>query len=199
MREKKDKKAGRPKKSTKSPVPWDTIDKLLVHGEKVKKGKATTTHFPSFRELAKRFGISHSSISRYATHHNCLQRRTQATKKVLKFSDDKLAQYRAEELALKRDDLLRMLEKFMVQFEEALSEGRVRCDNPTDFNTMVRLREFLLGNADANTGVVANITLEKIAERYEQMQKEWDESTPEMRGEVVPICRDVPDQKKNSD
>ena len=118
-----------------------------------------------------------------------MQRRKQASKEVLRLSDEKLVQYRADEIALKRDDMIRMLEKFLFQFEEALSEGRVRCDNPTDFNTMVRLREFLLGNADADTGTVAGITLEQIEERYKEMQKMWDESTPEMRGEVVPMKR----------
>ena len=189
MSKKSQKVAGRPRKNTKAPVPWDTIDKFLVHGEKIQEGKSTRTHFPSYREIGERFGVSHSSVARYSQRHNCLQRRQQTAKEVLRISDKKLAQFRADELTLKRDDMIRMLEKYLVQFEEALSEGRVRCDNPTDFNTMVRLREFLLGNAEADTGAVAGITLEQIEERYMAMQKMWDESTPAMRGEVVPRKR----------
>jgi len=34
---------------------------------------------------------------------------------------------------------------YLVGFEQALGEGRVRFDNPTDFNTMLRLKEFILG------------------------------------------------------
>ena len=196
MSDKKQKKCGRPRKNSEPVVSWDMVDKLLVHGEKVETNEGFTIEFPSFRQLAKRFNISHSSVARYAKLHNCLQRRSQVDKKARAISDDQLARLRADEITVTRDDILRTLEIFILKFEEALSEGRVRCDNPTDFNTMLRLREFILGNADSRTGAVEGITLEKIAERYEQMQKEWDESTPEMRGEVVSIQGDSPKKKK---
>lgn len=187
MSDKNQKKGGRPRKNSEPLVAWDMVDKLLVQGEKVESDKGITTEFPTFRQLAKRFNISHSSVARYAKLHNCLQRRRQVAKKAQDISDDQLARLRAEELTVTRDDILRILEIFFLKFEQALSEGRVRCDNPTDFNTMLRLREFVLGNSDSRTETVCNITLDKIEEKYKQLQKEWDASTPEMRGEVVPI------------
>ena len=98
MSKKSQKVAGRPRKNTKAPVPWDTIDKFLVHGEKIQEGKSTRTHFPSYREIGERFGVSHSSVARYSQRHNCLQRRQQTAKEVLRISDKKLAQFRADEL-----------------------------------------------------------------------------------------------------
>ena len=178
--------AGRPSKSGNPKVPWGEVDELLVHGEKNETGEI---RYPSFRDLAKRFQISHSSVSRYSRHHNCLERREKAKKAKQVMTDFKLNELRADETALKRDDLIRAVERFLLQFEKAIIENRVRCDNPTDYNTMVRLREFLLGNAEADTGTVAGITLEQIEERYKEMQKMWDESTPEMRGQVVPMKR----------
>jgi hypothetical protein len=195
MNEKKERKIGRPKKNGEAKVPWDTVDKLLVHGEKVKTDKGTSTHFPSFRELGKRFDVAHSSIARYSQQHNCLQRRAQAAKKVLQISDEKLAQFRADELTLKRDDMLRMLEKFLIQFEVALNEGRVRCDNPTDFNTMVRLRAFIIGDADERNELVAGLTLDDLIEAHKEYREAMIESTPEMRGELVPLPIDIPEDE----
>lgn len=187
MKNDRDKKtgAGRPSKSGEPKVSWDEIDELLVHGEKEELG----IHYPSFRELAKRFQISHSSVSRYSKHHNCLERREKAKNATQILTDFKLSDLRADEIALKRSDLIRAVERFLLKFEKAIIEDRVRCDNPTDYNVMSRLWELLRGNADEDTGTVAGITLEQIEERYKEMQKMWDESTPEMRGVVVPTKR----------
>ena len=110
-------------------MPWNEVDELLVHGEKDEQG---SIRFPSFRNLSKRYGVSHSSIAKYAKRHNCLLRRADSEKRKQTLSDFKLSELRAGESALQRDDMLRAIERFLIKFEQALVEDRVRCDNPTD-------------------------------------------------------------------
>ncbi|MCP3104219.1 AT hook motif domain protein, partial [Myxococcus sp. K15C18031901] len=70
------KKLGRPTKAEGPRFPPDEVDRLLVEGEEVPTTRGLVRRrFPSFRELAERFGVAHSAIARYAEHHDCLGRR----------------------------------------------------------------------------------------------------------------------------
>ncbi|MDJ0766778.1 MAG: hypothetical protein QNJ97_27645 [Myxococcota bacterium] len=179
--------AGRPLKNVNPVVPWDEVDSLIVHGEAVETENGTATVHPSFREIAKRYGVSHSLISKYSRQHNCMRRRKQLEKRVRELADLKIAEYRAEELAIRKDDMVRAIDKFLLQFEESLTEGRVRVDNPTDYNTMVRLRSFIMGDADSRQEHIDGITLDELARRHEEARNAVKETTPAMRGEVVKL------------
>ena len=172
MTKKVDTRAGRPMKNDGPAFPAEEVDRLIVHGEEVPvgDGSAVTVAFPSFREIARRFDVSHSLIARYAQQHDCLGRRKRAQRRIEHRADEKLIELRAEALAVTRDDQVRTIDRFLVQFERALQEGRVRCDNPSDFNVMVRLREFILGEADSRTEVVNGMpTLEELQARHREM------------------------------
>ena len=46
-------------------------------------------------------------------------------------------------------------------------------DNPSDFNQMVRLRAYLMGEVDSRAEVQSGLpTLEALQKRYQQMQEE---------------------------
>ncbi len=78
------KKVGRRKKATGPAFPYYEVDRLLVHGEAIenKKGKGASIVYPSYREIADRYEVSHGLIANYARSYNCLNRRKQATMKV---------------------------------------------------------------------------------------------------------------------
>jgi hypothetical protein len=104
---------------------------------------------------------------------------------------DKLNELRAEAIVTNEADMLRAIDRFLVQFETALEEGRVRTDNPADYNLMVRLRAFIMGDADSRKEVISGMpTLEEIQARYEESRRRWENSTPAMRGEV-PLVQQV--------
>lgn len=182
-------KRGRRPKGDGPAFPHDEVDQLLVHGAEVDRsdGKGTEVRYPSYREVAERYGVAHSLIARFARARGCLKRRQQAKKRVQEMADVKLSDLRADALALSRDDAVRTIDRYLARFEEALAEGIVRCDNPTDFNTMVRLKAFLLGDAESRHEVLGGLTLEDLQERHQQMLRQWEESTPEIRGEAAPI------------
>jgi len=92
---------------------------------------------------------------------------------------------------------VRIIDRFVLQFDEALKEGRVRCDNPADLNTMLRLKALLLGDADSRQETLGGLTLEDVQQRHKAMLESWDASTSEMRGEAP--LRAVPNEDSDED
>lgn len=170
-------KFGRPTKGDGYAFPHDEVDNLLVHGETVEAedGGHRQVKYPSYRELAEKYGVAHSLIGKFAREHNCLARRQQAEKRVRSMSDIKLAEMRADEFAVSRDDGIRCIDRFLAQFEAAVLEGRVRCDNPPDYNLMTRLKAFLLGEADSRHQELGGITLEDMQAAHARLLKQEEE------------------------
>jgi hypothetical protein len=161
---------GRPRKSEAPVISLEELDRLLVFGEVVQTPDgAATTRFPTYRELADRYGVAVSYVAAYVKSHNCLRRRENAKMRLTYRVEDKLIEKRAEAIAVGKDDVVRLIDEFLLSFEKALKEGRVRSDNPTDVNTFVRLKEFILGGADSRQEVHAALSLESIQQRYTRM------------------------------
>ncbi len=181
-------RGGRPRKGEGPRVPYEDLDRILVFGEVVpcEDGNGTTVYYPSYRELAERYGVSNSVIADYAKTHNIQRRRREAQARVQAKAEHKLVELRASAIALSKDDELRIIDGYIAGFEKAIAEGRVRFDNPADFNTMVRLKEFVLGNADSRQEIHAALSLESLQARHRQMIRAADTS-PAERGEVAEL------------
>lgn len=177
---------GRPRKGEGPRLPYEEIDRVLVFGEVVAcdDGKNTTVVYPSYRDLARRYGVSHSLIADYAKKHNCMRRREVAQARIEEKTDQKLIELRSTALAMSKDDELRIIDSYLAGFEKALSEGRVRFDNPGDFNTMVRLKEFVQGGADSRQEVHAILSLEELQARHRRMMKTLEASRTDEIDEV---------------
>lgn len=179
-------RGGRPRKGEGPRVPYEELDRILVFGEVVpcEDGNGTTVVFPSYRELADRYGVSHSVVADYAKSRNVQRRRKEASARVQAKAEQKLVEARATAIAYSKDDELRIIDGYLAGFENALAEGRVRFDNPADFNTMVRLKEFVQGNADSRQEIHASLSLEVLQARHRQMIRTVD-VTAEERGVVT--------------
>jgi hypothetical protein len=176
---------GRPRKADAPLVPYEEVDRLLVYGEAtVLETGATATLYPTHRQLAERYGVSPSVIASYAKSHNCGRRREQAVARMAKRTEDKLVELRSEAIAVGEDRLVQMIDNFLLNFEKALEEGRVRSDNPTDVNTLARLKVFILGGADSRAEVRTMLSLESLQERHARMMREQRDATPEMGGVI---------------
>ena len=176
---------GRPRKSAGPRVPYEEVDRILVFGEVVpcEDGNGTTVCYPSYRELAERYGVSNSVIAEYAKSHNVQRRRKEAQTRIQVKAEQKLVEMRAKAIAVSKDDELRIIDTYLLGFAEALQDKRVRFDNAADFNTMVRLKEFVLGNADSRQEIHAALSLETLQDRHRRMMRTLD-TTAEERGEV---------------
>lgn len=180
-------RAGRPRKSEPPRLPYDEVDRLLVFGEVVKteSGESTTVVYPSYREIARRYGVSHSLIAQYSKRHDCLRRRKEAKARIAVKTDQKLVEMRATAIAISKDESLQIIDTYLAGFRDALAEGRVRFDNPTDFDRMCRLKEFMLGGADSRQEIHAALSLEDLQARHQRMLREMRSSSRAVRGELV--------------
>ena len=179
---------GRPSKADAPIVPWNDVDRLLVFGETAKDEASgnEAVRFPSFREVATRYGVSKSLVGKYATKHNCLKRREEnRLREQIRFETE-VVKKRAKARALSTDEEVRIIDDYLRGFDEALAEGRVRYDNPGDFNTMLRLKEFKLGRADSRQEIQGVVTLEEIQARHRRMRDELDGIDARLAGTVVP-------------
>jgi hypothetical protein len=180
-------RAGRPRKGDAPLIDYDQLDKLLVYGElaPTDDGSGTTTVFPSYRQLAERFGVSHAVISDYAKKHNCMKRRERARLRTELRVEEKMIEARAEAITVTKDRELAIIDAYLLGFERALTEGRVRFDNPTDYNTMARLKEFLLGGADSRPEVHAALSLDALQGRHREAKRALVEATAAQRAEAA--------------
>jgi hypothetical protein len=160
---------------------------LLVYGEVVECEGGSTVKYPSYRELGERYGVAHSLIAQYSKKHDCRNRREKAKARIAAQADQKLVEMRANAIALSKDDELRIIDSYLAGFEKALVEDRVRYDSPGDFNTMVRLKEFVQGGADSRQEIHAAISLEDIQARHQRMMRASGEFSAAERGEVGPM------------
>lgn len=181
------KKLGRPKKADPPRVSYHELDRLLVFGEVVDEGNGmgTVTKYPSYRELAARYGVSHSLVATYASRHQCLHRREVARQRLDARTDAKLIEQRASAIADCKVQVGDIIEGFISEFKKALAEGRVRSDSVSDFNMMVRLKEYLQGGADSRAELRGSLTLEDIQDRYKRML-EARRDDPALTGMVQP-------------
>jgi len=190
---------GRPKRVDAPIVPWDDVDRLLVHGEVVtdEESGQKSTSYPSLCELGKRYGVSKNRIWQYASKHKCLERRKESAAREQIRYDRIVSARRAEARALATADVVRVVDAYIVGFEKALDEGKVRFDSPADLDRLVRLKELLLGNADSRQELQGGITLEAIQARHQRLRAQVERLTPEVSGEVTGEVREARDAAVN--
>ena len=179
-------KPGRPAKADPPRIPHEELDRLLVYGEMVEvEGKEPEVHYPTYRQLADKYGVSLSSIAEYSKRHRCRRRRGEAAMRLAARAEDKLVEKRASKLAMNKSNVLGIIDEYLNQFRQALREGRVRVDAVSDFNTIMRLKEFLEGGADSRQEVHTTLTLEQLQLKHKQALQRQDEVDTELTGTVV--------------
>jgi hypothetical protein len=158
-----------------------------VHGELRENPDGTGRHtvYPTYRDIAERFGVAHSIIADYAKQHNCQRRRERVKGAVGELTDSIFIEERAEALAMDRDEQVRIADLYIAQFKKAILEGRVRTDNISDYNSVCRLRAFLLGDADSRQQMMNGLpTLEEWQLSHSKLREARNKLTPATRGEV---------------
>jgi hypothetical protein len=77
-----------------------------------------------------------------------------------------------------------ILDTYLEKFRCAVDDGRVRVDSIADFNTALRLKQFLLGGADSRQEVAGGLTLEVLQARHARLRAEVAALTDELTGTV---------------
>src|SRR5438552_402291 len=96
-------RAGRPSKSEGPRVNYAELDQILVFGE-VREGASGGVSYPSYRELAVRYGVAVSVIGEYARKNKCQARRKKAAARVRARIAEKRIELRAEAAVLRSEE-----------------------------------------------------------------------------------------------
>lgn len=157
-------------------IPWLEIERAYVYGDPLEGAEDDPTmverrRYPSLRELGERYGVHYSLIGRKARSLNWLKRR-ETFKNALAEETDRAV---AKAAALSTADAVGLIDTWVGRFEENLRAKRVRADNVGDLNTIMRLREFLLGNADQRSETNTTLTLHAMQERFRVRQAEREQ------------------------
>jgi hypothetical protein len=140
---------GRPFRREGPAFPRNAVDELLVRGEKVEVADGVEErYFPSIREIAKRYGVAHSLIWRFAKERNCAERRRVFEERVRDRVDEHWAEETAFQIVFGRQDLLDTAIALLQRFKAAAVEGAVRVDTPADFKMLWEIREKELAKAE---------------------------------------------------
>lgn len=176
---------GRPRHQQAPIIPFAELDRLLVFGETTMNDDGTpNTVYPTYRELAEKYGVVPSVIADYAKSHNTMWRRKHGEHRIEARRDEKIIEARATAEAMTVAEMLALCDEFLIKFREALKEGRVRTDSPADVNTLIRLKSFLEGGADSRHEVRHMLSLEVLSEKHERYMRDLESSTPAMAGVV---------------
>jgi hypothetical protein len=184
---------GRPPHRDGPRVPYDVVDRILVQGEVVQLEDGTqTVTYPTYRELADRYGVAMSNIAEHARRHNVLQRRKALQDRVESRTEEKLVELRAKAAAMTKDDVVRIVESYILKFAKAIEEDKVRLDTIADLNVAIRAREFLMGNAESRSEVHSLVLkLDELQERHREAVRRVEVTSAAERGEVP---RRLPDK-----
>jgi len=170
MNEAEPRKAGRPRKSDGPRLPHEQVDRLLVFGESENSrgGAEPRVRFPSYRALARRFGVSHSIIADYSKKHDCLRRRVRGQTCGMCVAEGIVD---VPSGTMGRDDAIRIIDACLSGFGKAVTEGRVRMDSAADFDTMLRLKEFIRGGNSTATPASTRVNPVTARDRVEEIVK----------------------------
>lgn len=175
---------GRPRKDEAPRFNSGELDHLLVFGEP-EVDPATgleVVNYLTYRELGARFNTSHTAIYQFARAHKCLKRREELRAKTRAAQEKKFVEIGAQAMAVSKDDTVHVLDMCIVSFFQALEEGRARCTSVADLNTVVRLKQLLVGDADSRSDVRGTLTLEDPQARYRAMRERMGPMTPALCG-----------------
>ena len=180
----KPRKIGRPRRGDHPPIPWDDIERAYVCGETIRQREDGSFErvYPSIRDLAEKFGVNRSLIGYHCHRHNWPEQRRAFRDKVRIESREAEAKARARPI----EDALGILDRYLGRFREAVESGHVRVDAISDFNTAVRLKEFLRGGADSRQEIQGVVTLEQMQQRHARLREEVAAMDAQLAGVVPP-------------
>lgn len=166
-------RSGRPASGDQPPIPWRTIDELLVGGRTIETANGPATSYPTYRELAEEFGISVSLIGRYAAKHQCLERRHRRQSGAEGQPSTSLVPSTKPSngginVKASRERDHETLEQWGERFREDLREGRCATHSVRDYIETVRAKREL--EADAGVEDPSNL-LEQLLARLERGQR----------------------------
>ena len=135
-----------------------------------KDGRLQRT-YPTTKELAIKYDVKQSTLESLISKWGLRKQRKELLKREEALFQEFFLRKRLEKQAIGADDVLRVIDKFILRFEQAVDGGDVSFTSPSDFEKFVRLREFVSGRNDQRSETNMVITLEGVQDRYSNVIK----------------------------
>ena len=132
-------KIGRPRKGWDPKLPYDEVYRLLVHGEN-KDGQIV---YPSYRDIARRYGVSNATVSNFSKKHGCMNKRRDIVA-------GRMISGEMQEVGTARIDIVKMIDFWLVDFVAGINSERYSSD---DF---IKMSEYRLELLDSSNGLWEN-------------------------------------------
>ena len=136
----------------------------------------SNTVYPTYRELAEKYGVAPSVIADYAKSHNTMHRRKYGEHRIEARRDEKIIEARATAEAIRSPRCSRSRRVPHLSPGRRSGEGRVRTDSPADVNTLIRSsRSRAVPTAG---GDPPHASLEVLSERHERYLRDLSPRRP---------------------
>jgi hypothetical protein len=141
------KKAGRPRRGHR-PFDEDEVDRLLVYGELVPGTDGTSeVRYPTYRDLARRQGVSPNTIAHFAKKRDCVKRRADVRGGVQRrVKGRSLSGGEQTPTGQRAGGILdaTLLDAMLEDVADRIDRGVFRCDTVADLERLIRLRKEIL-------------------------------------------------------
>jgi len=137
------------------------IERLLVFGDFI--GDTLAVRYPSYPDLAQRFGLSATRVARFSRRYDCLKRRAWVQRRIQAWIDEETRFDR------QRGVHLRLLDAYLVAFATALAEGSVPTNHPKHAIEMIQLRSLLRGEMNDDQQVIPCPDLRQLQDTYRRI------------------------------
>lgn len=185
---------GRPRLGEEPDLDRTELERLLVHGDfETADHGPVSHHYPSFRELAQRFGVSKTIIQRFATRHNCIARRRPVG--ALQPGAAEAASGPSAPIASSVERrLYPSAREIAFEWVDQIKRGDVRIASAAELERLLRLAADLDAEARQRELLPKGYpTIEEIEDFCEQRDREYGLTSPGERGEI-PIGLDDPSE-----
>ena len=191
---------GRPRLGQEPDLDRTELERLLVHGDFETTDDGSVSHrYPSFRELADRFGVSKTVIQRFATRHDCLARRTRAGAHEASPRPTASEPSTPTGASSAQGRLYPSAREIAFDWVEQIKRGDVRIASAAELERLLRLASDLDAEARQRELLPTGYpTIEEIEDFCEQRDREYGLTSPGERGEI-PIGLDDPAAPMSAD
>jgi len=114
-------RTGRPRRGEGPRINYDELDRVLVFGEPGKDG-GPAVRYPTYRELALRYGVAVSVIGEYGRRHKCQKRRKYVASRIRARADERQIDLRANDRTLGEPIVAPLTEILQAARDEVLRE-----------------------------------------------------------------------------